>query len=70
MKTPDNPLLARCRWLIRTHKVEMFDLKCIDLTGRLHHVSLPLAPGILERLVRERVGFDRSSTQFLCNGFI
>jgi glutamine synthetase len=45
-------------------KVEMVDLKCIDLTGHLHHISLPVRPGILERLVAEGVGFDGSSYGF------
>ncbi len=64
MKQPDTEHLARCRTMIRTHKIELIDLKCIDLTGRLHHVSLPVTPGILERLVREGVGFDGSSYRF------
>ncbi len=55
MKKPDTEHLPRCRAMMRTHKIELIDLKCIDLTGRLHHVSLPVTPGILERLVR---GFE------------
>ncbi|MBM4169649.1 MAG: type I glutamate--ammonia ligase [Ignavibacteria bacterium] len=50
--------------LIKQHKIEMIDLKCIDLTGYLHHISLPVVPGILERLVAEGVGFDGSSYGF------
>ena len=64
--TPQNlsRLLARCNAQIRREKVEMIDLKCIDLTGHLHHISLPAQPGLLERLVTEGVGFDGSSYGF------
>jgi glutamine synthetase len=56
--------LSRCNALIRKEKVEMIDLKCIDLTGYLHHISLPIQPRILEKLIREGVGFDGSSYGF------
>jgi glutamine synthetase len=62
--TAQRRLLQRCNALIRKHAVEMVDLKCIDLTGMLHHVSLPVRPGILETLIREGVGFDGSSYGF------
>ncbi len=56
--------LRSCNALIRKHRIAMIDLKCIDLKGALHHISLPVRPGILETLVREGVGFDGSSYGF------
>lgn len=56
--------LKICNDTIRTQKIEMIDLKCIDLTGYLHHISLPVCPNILEKLVAEGVGFDGSSYGF------
>ncbi len=50
--------------LIKKHKIEMIDLKAIDLTGRLHHISLPIHPNIIKKLVNEGVGFDGSSYGF------
>ena len=47
--------------LIKKHKIEMIDLKAIDLAGRLQHISLPVHPGIMNRLISEGVGFDGSS---------
>ncbi|MFA7288533.1 MAG: type I glutamate--ammonia ligase [Melioribacteraceae bacterium] len=49
---------------IKANNVEFIDLKCIDLTGRLHHISLPTYPGIFKKLVSEGVGFDGSSYGF------
>ena len=57
-------LLTQCNSTLRRQKIELIDLKCIDLTGYLHHISLPVRPGILEKLVREGVGFDGSSYGF------
>lgn len=57
-------LLQKCNTLIRKHRIEVIDLKCIDLTGRLHHISLPVHPNILEKIVAEGVGFDGSSYGF------
>ena len=57
-------LLQRCENLIKKHKVEVIDLKTIDLTGRLHHISLPVFPGILKKLISDGVGFDGSSYGF------
>jgi len=57
-------LLSQCNGIIRKRKIEVIDLKCIDLTGYLHHISLPVRPGVLEKLVREGVGFDGSSYGF------
>ncbi|MBK7256820.1 MAG: type I glutamate--ammonia ligase [Ignavibacteriae bacterium] len=57
-------LVQECNALIKRHKIEMIDLKCIDLTGALHHISLPVHPGLLQRLLNEGVGFDGSSYGF------
>ncbi|MGE5314936.1 MAG: type I glutamate--ammonia ligase [Acidobacteriota bacterium] len=56
--------LAVCNTLLARHSIEMIDLKCIDLTGRLHHITLPVFPGILSKLTEEGVGFDGSSYGF------
>jgi glutamine synthetase len=56
--------LKKCNDLIRTHRIDMIDLKCIDLTGYLHHVTLPVYPNILRKLLEEGVGFDGSSYGF------
>jgi len=60
----ENHRLQACNTLIRKNCIEMIDLKCIDLTGSLHHISLPVFPGILEKLVSEGVGFDGSGYGF------
>jgi glutamine synthetase len=60
----DAQQLKACNTLIKKHKIEMIDLKCIDLTGYLHHISLPVFPNILATLVQEGVGFDGSSYGF------
>jgi len=49
---------------IKKNKIEVIDLKCIDLTGRLHHLSLPVHDNILSDLLKEGVGFDGSSYGF------
>jgi glutamine synthetase len=56
--------LQKCKTLVRKHRIEIIDLKCIDLTGHLHHISLPVRDGILETLVTHGVGFDGSSYGF------
>ncbi len=56
--------LTYCNSILTKRKIEVIDLKCIDLTGYLHHVSLPVSPKILEKLVSEGVGFDGSSYGF------
>ena len=56
--------LQRCNAIIKNKKIEIIDLKCIDLTGYLHHISLPVFPNILAKLVAEGVGFDGSSYGF------
>jgi len=56
--------LKYCSSVIAKRKIEIIDLKCIDLTGYLHHISLPVVPNILEKLVSEGVGFDGSSYGF------
>ncbi len=50
--------------LIKKHNIEMIDLKCIDLIGRLHHISLPVHTNIIKQLISEGVGFDGSSYGF------
>jgi glutamine synthetase len=60
----DKRLLQRCTTLLHRHKIEMVDLKCIDLTGYLHHISLPVHSSLLQKLVEEGVGFDGSSYGF------
>ena len=61
---PSSKQLQKCEALIKKHKVEVIDLKAIDLTGRLHHISLPVYPDILTKLLSEGVGFDGSSYGF------
>jgi len=56
--------LIKCNNLIKEHGIEFIDLKAIDLTGRLHHISLPVYENILEKLIKEGVGFDGSSYGF------
>lgn len=50
--------------LIKEKNIEVIDLKAIDLTGRLHHISLPIRDGIIEKIMKEGVGFDGSSYGF------
>lgn len=50
--------------LLKDNEVEFVDLKAIDLVGRLHHITLPVHTGIMEKLVSEGVGFDGSSYGF------
>jgi len=50
--------------IIKKNKIEFIDLKCIDLSGRLHHVSLPVHNDIMPKLISEGVGFDGSSFGF------
>jgi glutamine synthetase len=56
--------LQKCKTLIKEHKVEVIDLKAIDLTGRLHHISLPVHDSVLDKMIKEGVGFDGSSYGF------
>lgn len=57
-------LISHCNQLISKHKIEVIDLKSVDLTGRLHHISLPVTDNLLSTLLREGVGFDGSSYGF------
>lgn len=50
--------------LIKKNKIEFIDLKSIDLSGRLHHISLPVFDNIMTKLTTEGVGFDGSSFGF------
>lgn len=59
-----NNHIKSCNEIIKTNNVEFIDLKATDLTGRLHHISLPYFDGLLEKLVNEGVGFDGSSYGF------
>ncbi len=56
--------LKKCNDLIKEHNIEFIDLKSIDLSGRLHHITLPVYPDILKKLLHEGVGFDGSSFGF------
>ncbi len=47
--------------MIKKNKIEFLDLKAIDLSGRLHHITLPVHDKIMEKLIKEGVGFDGSS---------
>lgn len=49
---------------IKKNKIEIIDLKAIDLSGRLHHISLPVKDNIMKKLIEEGVGFDGSSYGF------
>ena len=60
----DQENLVRCKKLIKENGIEFVDLKAIDLTGRLHHISLPVYDNILDKLIKEGVGFDGSSYGF------
>ena len=60
----NNNYLQSCKNIIKKNKVEFIDLKAIDLTGRLHHITLPYYDKILEKLITEGVGFDGSSYGF------
>lgn len=57
-------LIKRCENIIKKNNIEFVDLKCIDLTGRLHHITLPVYPNIIKKLLEEGVGFDGSSYGF------
>ncbi|MGE5400291.1 MAG: type I glutamate--ammonia ligase [Ignavibacteriales bacterium] len=60
---PEN-VLQTVNNLIKKNNIEIIDLKCIDLSGRLHHISLPFFPGLIQKLMNEGVGFDGSSFGF------
>jgi glutamine synthetase len=59
-----NELLNKCNAIIKENKIEFIDLKAIDLSGRLHHITLPVNDNILEKLIKEGVGFDGSGYGF------
>jgi len=59
-----NNFIENCNQIINSNKVEFIDLKATDLTGKLHHISLPYFEGLLEKLINEGVGFDGSSYGF------
>ncbi|RJQ62781.1 MAG: type I glutamate--ammonia ligase [Stygiobacter sp.] len=47
--------------MIKKNKIEFIDLKAIDLSGRLHHITLPAHDGVMEKMIKDGVGFDGSS---------
>jgi glutamine synthetase len=59
-----DPRLVQAEDLVRRRRIEFLDLKAVDLTGALHHITLPARPGTLERILRDGVGFDGSSYGF------
>lgn len=56
--------LENSKQIIKKNKIEFVDLKAIDLSGRLHHITLPVYPDVLDKLINEGVGFDGSSYGF------
>lgn len=60
----DKKQLQSIKEIIKKYHIEFIDLKANDLTGRLHHITLPYYDNILERLITEGVGFDGSSYGF------
>jgi glutamine synthetase len=60
----ENKNLQNLNNLIKKNNIENIDIKCIDLTGRLHHVTLPVYNNILQDLLKDGVGFDGSSYGF------
>lgn len=50
--------------VIADKNVEFIDLKMVDMTGRLHHLSFPAAR-LTEAVCRDGIGFDGSSYGFL-----
>jgi glutamine synthetase len=59
-----NNTFKKCEELIRKNKIQVIDLKALDLVGRLHHISLPVYKDTLKKIVDEGVGFDGSSYGF------
>jgi glutamine synthetase len=59
-----NNQFAKCEQLIKNNKIQVIDLKALDLIGRLHHISLPVYKDTLKKMVEEGVGFDGSSYGF------
>lgn len=49
--------------LIAERQIRMIDLKCVDLRGRLHHISLPVER-FVPSILHDGVGFDGSSFGF------
>ena len=56
--------LAKVQQLAQANGVQFVDLKMLDLTGRLHHISLPI-DRLTESVCRNGIGFDGSSYGFL-----
>src|SRR5664279_339382 len=60
----NNVKIQNLNKIIKQKKIELIDLKSVDLAGRLHHVSLPIHDNILSDMINEGVGFDGSSYGF------
>ncbi|MBU2447235.1 MAG: glutamine synthetase beta-grasp domain-containing protein [Bacteroidetes bacterium] len=56
--------ISQLNSIIKKHHVEIIDLKCTDLIGKLHHISLPISDITIEDIVKNGVGFDGSSYKF------
>jgi glutamine synthetase len=59
-----NNSFNRVQQIIQKNKIQVIDLKALDLVGRLHHISLPVYKDTLKKIVEEGVGFDGSSYGF------
>ena len=60
----ETDLFSKVRQDAAAKEVNFIDLKLLDLTGRLHHVSLPFER-FLPEIMEEGIGFDGSSYGFL-----
>lgn len=54
---------AALKALLDREKIQFLDLKIPDISGRLHHITIP-AVGISQELMVEGIGFDASSYGF------
>lgn len=57
-------LFAQVRQDAQAKGIEFVDLKALDLSGRLHHISLPMEM-FTDNICSEGIGFDGSSYGFL-----
>lgn len=56
--------LKNLKNFIKSNEIEFIDLKCTDLIGKLHHITLPISESVLDESVYNGVGFDASSYKF------
>lgn len=56
--------LKNLKSFIKSNEIEFVDLKCTDLIGKLHHITLPISESVLDEIVHNGVGFDGSSYKF------